>query len=424
MARLYGKKSGYRLGRHLKSSRRDLRDYITYLQTTGRPGDGGGEDGDAVSRSYALAWAINTSDVAARNFTFGWNIESIEPLPAVETEREIGWNIDNVYDGIENFYDFGWKLDQIETAEFDTGWKIAADAKIEPRIGWYVQPIETNEFDMGWKIAADIGTDFLTGWEIIQELQPEPETTAYVNAMSVTPSSERQIVINDFIKAVKDAGIWNKIDVLALHAAHDEQAARINAIDPTEIAEKIQEGHRPYYFTVDRGFKAIDGGENCGLRWPGLPANRKSNMNSIAIAIVSIEATTQAFGRDWGYDGNYQGWIKANNSFFGRVATSSGGVNFSASQTPAIGLCGVSRIGSDLRGYFGNIEIASVTETPTHAVNASGRFYTSRINIDKSSSGRRACGTLLSEGLTGAEWTALNDAFMNYLDAVGALEAG
>src|SRR5262245_15803642 len=63
----------------------------------------------------------------------------------------------------------------------------------------------------------------------------ETETTAYVNAMTVTPSSARQAVINDFILGIKNASLWNKLDTLLILHGHDEQATRVNAANPSEV---------------------------------------------------------------------------------------------------------------------------------------------------------------------------------------------
>lgn len=58
------------------------------------------------------------------------------------------------------------------------------------------------------------------------------ETTTLLAAMSVQPDMRRTIIIDTFIGALKAAGVWSKIDVMWVFAAHDEQAARINWKSP------------------------------------------------------------------------------------------------------------------------------------------------------------------------------------------------
>lgn len=56
----------------------------------------------------------------------------------------------------------------------------------------------------------------------------ETETDALLARMTVAPSSTREAVINNTIKDLKDAGLWNKLDLLYVFAAHDAQASLLN----------------------------------------------------------------------------------------------------------------------------------------------------------------------------------------------------
>jgi len=69
--------------------------------------------------------------------------------------------------------------------------------------------------------------------------------------MSVAPSAARQLVIDALIRQLKDAGVWAKLDVLYVIAAHDIQAGRVNWKNPgtftaTEVSAPT--------FTTDRGY--------------------------------------------------------------------------------------------------------------------------------------------------------------------------
>lgn len=59
-----------------------------------------------------------------------------------------------------------------------------------------------------------------------------PETAMYLNELPVTPNATRQGVIDTFIRALVDAGVWNKFAMLHLHASNDAGDALINVRRP------------------------------------------------------------------------------------------------------------------------------------------------------------------------------------------------
>lgn len=76
-------------------------------------------------------------------------------------------------------------------------------------------------------------------------------TWAAIAAMTVAPARTRSFLLDDTIGALQEAGIWAKLDLLYLLAAHDEQAARVNIRSPgsyslTAVGAPV--------FTKDRGF--------------------------------------------------------------------------------------------------------------------------------------------------------------------------
>lgn len=77
------------------------------------------------------------------------------------------------------------------------------------------------------------------------------ETTTLLAAMSVQPDVRRTIIIDTFIGALIAAGVWTKIDVMWVLAAHDEQAGRLNWKSPGTFT--LTAVNSPT-FTTDRGF--------------------------------------------------------------------------------------------------------------------------------------------------------------------------
>ena len=82
-------------------------------------------------------------------------------------------------------------------------------------------------------------------------LPNEPELAAIVAAMTPAPTSDRQGVMNQLIKDLKSAGVWSKLSVLYVHAAHAEQPGRVNWINPSSWT--LNTVNAPT-FTTDRGF--------------------------------------------------------------------------------------------------------------------------------------------------------------------------
>lgn len=79
----------------------------------------------------------------------------------------------------------------------------------------------------------------------------EAESQAFVNAMSIAPTIDRQLIINNAIYALKKIGLFAKLTALYFLAAHDAQAARLNAVAPAGAA--LSEVAGPT-FTVDSGY--------------------------------------------------------------------------------------------------------------------------------------------------------------------------
>ncbi len=78
------------------------------------------------------------------------------------------------------------------------------------------------------------------------------EALALFAQMSVAPSEARKAVIDALIVSLKNTGIWTKLDVLYLFAAHDAQAARLNWIEPAGSFNATAVNSPT--FTVDRGY--------------------------------------------------------------------------------------------------------------------------------------------------------------------------
>lgn len=76
-------------------------------------------------------------------------------------------------------------------------------------------------------------------------------TQTLIAAMPVAPSGARTALIDTLVVALKDAGIWTKLDMLHVMAAHDVGAALINWVNPgTHNLTRFNS----CTFTTDSGF--------------------------------------------------------------------------------------------------------------------------------------------------------------------------
>ncbi|KKB09804.1 hypothetical protein [Devosia chinhatensis] len=76
-------------------------------------------------------------------------------------------------------------------------------------------------FSMGLGLRPRVGVQWLE------------ETASLIARMSTPPSPARAGLINDLIGALKQAGIWPRLDAFYMLAAHDAQAARCNWVADT-----------------------------------------------------------------------------------------------------------------------------------------------------------------------------------------------
>ncbi|MPT47041.1 MAG: hypothetical protein E2598_01310 [Sphingobium sp.] len=84
------------------------------------------------------------------------------------------------------------------------------------------------------------------------------EAEALVARFSVQPDTIRKALIDSFVGSLKAADIWDRLDLLYVPAAHDEQAARQNWVGGT--FPLVDGGGTPQFF-ADRGF-FVDGADD------------------------------------------------------------------------------------------------------------------------------------------------------------------
>lgn len=117
----------------------------------------------------------------------------------------------------------------------------------------------------------------------------DPAAVAYFAAMTVQPSTARKDLLNALIVGLKADGVWDTYDLLYIGASHDQQAARLNVVNPTG-PYTLQAVNSPV-FVVDRYIGSQSGGGywNTGFNLTITPeANRKMKSSSLAVASMSF----------------------------------------------------------------------------------------------------------------------------------------
>jgi hypothetical protein len=107
----------------------------------------------------------------------------------------------------------------------------------------------------------------------------EVETISLLAAMTAQPDFARVFLINRMIKALKLNGIWDRLDLLYVKAAHNSQAARLNWVTPSSFTLTVVGSP---VFTADRGYAgAASAYLNTG--WDGATNAVKASANSISV---------------------------------------------------------------------------------------------------------------------------------------------
>lgn len=264
-----------------------------------------------------------------------------------------------------------------------------------------------------------IGADGWMGWTGNRIFQAE--TDSLLGRMEAQPSATRKIQIDNLIKSLKNKGIWSKLDVLYVFAAHTEQAALLNWVGDYSNATKVNSPT----FTTDRGFAGNGSSSYLNSNYNTATQAVNLSQNSASIGIYSrtelasnvddcgTAKTTATTG------GLYVSHRAANNSSYWRSNT---GTTESTVITTSLGWKIVSRTASNSATIYQNT-IAKETITTVSSTPVSLVTYIGATNVNGSPSGyspRQFSAFFVGAGLDSASVVSIVNFFETYLDAVGA----
>jgi hypothetical protein len=241
------------------------------------------------------------------------------------------------------------------------------------------------------------------------------ETRSLVDAMTVKPTSTRMRRIDRVIRGLKQSGVWDKLDVFYMLAAHDEQAGRLNWKRPgTYTASAVSSPT----FTTDRGFAGDGLASYLDTGWgSSVGTNYLRDSSHMGVwCTTDVSGTSVAFGT---------GGANINPRNAGNMSTRSQSVASNAA-LPAATSIGYSswsrRVSTEYDVYkngadIGTVSVASSTGTAatTFTIGASNTAGTIG-NFDT----RQIAAAHTGGALSDAEMAALYSSLLAYLQGVGA----
>jgi hypothetical protein len=247
---------------------------------------------------------------------------------------------------------------------------------------------------------------------VLQFLFVNDETRLYVDAMTTEPDSDRMALLDTFIGSLKAGGVWNNLDVLYILAAHDAQAARVNAVNPGTYDASLV---LTPTFVADRGYTGsaaqyLDTGFN-----PTSAASPKYTLNDCCLGMWCRTASGSN-SRELGNADN----SKATLSGRGLGDTIGWRLNsdpaMTAANTDGSGHFVCVRTGATASEAFRNgVSLGTGTETADALPN--GNFW---VLTDSNSSAKQLAMAFWGASLTSGQITAFYNASNSYMTSVGA----
>jgi hypothetical protein len=242
-------------------------------------------------------------------------------------------------------------------------------------------------------------------------LSADPDVNAYLLAMSVTPDATRIGHLETLIGGLKTDGVWSKLEWLSILAAHDAQAARINAVNPAQIASETG----TLTFTTDRGYTGDGSSGSLDTGVLGTDVGETDNCMFGFVRTVSTVTGSSVIGASANL-GVAHNTGSSTIAYRGRTSASA-----TRSRSPdAPILVGGRRTGSSLNAFRGDGSGVSHGTVQTRSTGG----VTGNVRILAGSTGGFSNGELSTVGwgqyLSDAECTALNTHLRTYLTAVGA----
>jgi hypothetical protein len=242
--------------------------------------------------------------------------------------------------------------------------------------------------------------------------------TALIAAMTGTPDGTRQALIATYIRALKEAGVWQKLDILYLLAAHDAQAASLNWKDPAAFTlALIASGPT---FEADRGYTSNGTTQALNTQWTPTVHGVRYILNDASVWAWARTNVAEN-GADAGNSTNPVTFLRTRSAGDAVAAAINSGTASSGAAAigTSIGMSGGSRPSSALQRLWRN-GVQSGTDGAVASTGLPNQTqYLCARNNDTFSTKQLALGAW-GASLTAAEALAFYNSTLAYMQGVGA----
>lgn len=235
------------------------------------------------------------------------------------------------------------------------------------------------------------------------------ETVALLARMTVAPDGARALLINELVSALKQAGVWSRLDAFYMLAAHHQQAARRNWVadlynlSPTNAPS----------FEIDRGYT---GNGSAHLDTGFNPAT--SGMYALTDAHMGVYCLSNV-AEDVGDCGN------VNARIFSRTLGNRISGRMNDAVAPSMLAITTSSVGHTVfsRHASGGYRIEKNGETVANPTNSADALTSANFLVLAAGPGfstKQVAAVHFGRSLTPAQSAALATAVQTYLNGVGA----
>lgn len=237
----------------------------------------------------------------------------------------------------------------------------------------------------------------------------DPDAAAYFAAMTVQPSAARKTLINTLIVGLKADGVWSKLSWLSLLAAHDAQAARLNAVTPTKSFTAAGSAS----FTVDRGYQGNGTGATYLDASEGFTTAGQFTQNSAFIATYVNLSSAGSGGVGQGFSAG--AWAMMGiASDYSCSCFMNNLTQFAPTAPSWTGLFTLTRTASTTTTMYRGTTSFGASSDASTGVPTSGTVRSLRYGSE------RQAAAMWGSGLTAANVSNLNSRLVTYLTALGA----
>lgn len=271
----------------------------------------------------------------------------------------------------------------------------------------------------GVSLTSSSGGIAASGVNVVAANSFNAASVAIFNAFTTPPTAARQVLINNLVVALINAGVWSLLDVLYLLAAADSQAAKINWKSPGTFT--ATEVNAPA-FVADRGYTS--NGSTSYLNAVYNPQTAAGNLTQDSAHLAVHVGTNTAAATTKSEVGWLRGRISALTAASAWQVQANSTSTSALTNTPntSLGAFLWTRVATGAFRYFQNGSFVASVSLVSSGLSNSNMLICAWNNSGTPAnfSDRQVSAVYAGGGLTDAQVSAAYTAVAAYLTAVGA----